>query len=950
MVDRDCNKRASSVTGIYPNCTCACRNKWEGASCDKCPSIYNATADCAACTLDREWFPDCYRLCNFSDCTGNAVEVSGNEHTGCTCLCRNAYQGANCSYCPPTVDATKDCAQCIAGYDGYPNCGPKCTPMDCTNRSVSVSGGRPNCTCTCRNGWSGPDCSVCPLQYNVSTDCFNCSAGHTKVNGKCYRYCNVSLDCNGRGLNVTGNIGSGCNCSCRNNYTAPVCATCPTGYNATGDCTGCAEGYGGFPVCRPLCQNVTHCSGRAVVVQGYIGACHCICRNGWWGKQCEICPSQYNLIDDCATCNKYRRQNYPNCSRLTRSMPTQTFTANIMTQTLVIPSNTTSQTLPLPMTPTASTLTQYLSGTMSMGVTCTLTTTLSRSASPSDGSPTSSLSKPSTQSRSAGKTRSRPVAPTRTNGRTRTFSLPNCKVSTHCVHANATYRVGYDCVCVCYGNWTGQRCDQCPERYYTYLDSNRVVQGCSACAAGFVLRNGSCLTSSHFYGSLDAGNSSCDGATVSTRYQPAGVGSRLVLLEKLSYDLYQVLIGVYVYLKCPNYALMQDSKVFTATIFEMYPTSSAVPARDLRYLFDAVMWNESKVVALSMSECMSLGMQWLLDVWKNGGEVPTTSTRAPTTTLDPRNTTTAPTTTRRPTFAPQRRNFAVANADNDTLSNDTLSNETELETMSNQSATSTGVDNVTYPNSTTANGSAADNQTESETPPITTNSTQGGSTNETSGVVNVTSSAEGLTNATEPSPTGDNETSSATYITTTTVLATTSTTTTTRTTSTASSTEPHSTTTGMPTTTATPIAPLLFLTTDTMFPTRNASDYLGQLLGVNGTGCLAFQGAAFGYGDYSRCGLIGCAPEDFDPLPAKEKDPFPWWWIILGVVLLALLIIAIIIIRRYRLNRRIDEVVNPKDTHKYTLQFLLNEDEDLRALAQDREEEEMNFFDDDDLL
>lgn len=135
-----------------------------------------------------------------------------------------------------------------------------------------------------------------------------------------------------------------------------------------------------------------------------------------------------------------------------------------------------------------------------------------------------------------------------------------------------------------------------------------------------------------------------------------------------------------------------------------------------------------------------------------------------------------------------------------------------------------------------------------------------------------------------------------------------------------------------------------------MFPTSNASDYIGGLLGINGTGCLAFAGGSFSYGDYSRCGLIGCAPEDFDPVPPKEGDPFPWWWVVLGLIGAALLLVALLIFRRYRLRRRIEEVVNPKDTHKYTLQFLLSEDEELRQIAKDREDEELDFFDDDDLL
>ena len=221
----DCSNHASSVSGYKTNgCNCVCRNRWQGATCNVCPPNFDQNDDCGSCGAGYANYPTCDLACTIAaNCSGNADSVTGSATTTCHCQCSNAWTGVNCNSCPPNVDRNAACGACKVGFIGYPDCERECTnAANCNSRATSVNGTVPRgCDCTCRNKWAGSACQTCPQGYDQNSDCGSCNAGYSGY-PNCSRTC-VFSDCSNHANSVSGNLGSGCQCSCRNAWSGGAC-------------------------------------------------------------------------------------------------------------------------------------------------------------------------------------------------------------------------------------------------------------------------------------------------------------------------------------------------------------------------------------------------------------------------------------------------------------------------------------------------------------------------------------------------------------------------------------------------------------------------------------------------------------------------------------------------------------------------------------------------------
>ena len=280
-------------------CLCGCKNKWHGITCEICDRRYSLADDCAACARAYEDYPLCHLTCTVeANCSGHASSVDGSADAdgGCACKCLAGWTGPDCSLCPVGFKEEGGCSSCSEGYTGYPNCTRKCTEVDCNYHAVTVSGVEGSCACTCRAQWTGPTCNACPLPFDSSAgkDCDDCLAPYDTY-PYCYLTCTVESNCSGRAKSVTGNTFKGCQCKCRNQWTGPSCTSCGGQFNENDDCSSCNSGYGGsYPECFRICTSDLDCSGHATNVTGLLPGCSCTCRSQWAGPACQQCPS--NMI------------------------------------------------------------------------------------------------------------------------------------------------------------------------------------------------------------------------------------------------------------------------------------------------------------------------------------------------------------------------------------------------------------------------------------------------------------------------------------------------------------------------------------------------------------------------------------------------------------------------------------------------------------------------------
>jgi coxsackievirus/adenovirus receptor len=221
----------SAISGFFPSCDCGgCRDQWKGQYCEQCDVIYNQ-ATCASCATGYfpapGAFPNCSALCSRTDCNAHGTPLLNSVRPTCNCSCDAAtrWYGDLCDKCPTPGYDTTTCDRCASGYGGYPRCMPLCTIAgNCSGagNAVGVSGDWGNgCTCSCRGNWTGGDCSVCNWPYNASKNCSACQDDFDAATWpRCYLKCTNAANCSGNAWNVSGNVRSGCNCSCLNNWTS----------------------------------------------------------------------------------------------------------------------------------------------------------------------------------------------------------------------------------------------------------------------------------------------------------------------------------------------------------------------------------------------------------------------------------------------------------------------------------------------------------------------------------------------------------------------------------------------------------------------------------------------------------------------------------------------------------------------------------------------------------
>ena len=316
-----CNNRALAVRLLHSeagsSCVCdGCVGQWSGDRCEICSPQFTGPG-CDQCAVGYSGYPNCV-ACSHRDCNGRSVSVTSNGDQ-CLCTCTGKWAEHDCSVCPPNYKTTSrdTCDACAVGYHGYPACLACTNSTHCNSRAVSVTTTGSDCTCTCRNQWTGPHCDVCPPRFNASDDCSSCAAGH--VHYPLCSLCDITDLCNKRAVAVTTNVNhTACVCTCSGQWTGEACETCPSQYDPL-TCNRCGDRNAAYPDCAP-CASHVHCNGRAagnVVPNADRSMCICgVCVDQWTGPKCDVCEAPYDPAVGCNQClSGYI--SYPLCERCT---------------------------------------------------------------------------------------------------------------------------------------------------------------------------------------------------------------------------------------------------------------------------------------------------------------------------------------------------------------------------------------------------------------------------------------------------------------------------------------------------------------------------------------------------------------------------------------------------------------------------------------------------------
>ena len=197
-----------------------------------CPAGY-VGEDCDSCAPKYAGYPTCVpNVCDNSNCNNHATSVSGDIVSGCTCTCATGYTGLICE-------------SCATHYTGYPTCEPiLCDNSNCNNHASSVSGNLvTGCTCTCATAYTGLTCESCATHYTGYPTCEPILCDNS--------------NCNNHASSVSGDIVSGCTCTCATGYTGLTCESCATHYT-------------GYPTCEPILCDNSNCNNHASSVSGDI--------------------------------------------------------------------------------------------------------------------------------------------------------------------------------------------------------------------------------------------------------------------------------------------------------------------------------------------------------------------------------------------------------------------------------------------------------------------------------------------------------------------------------------------------------------------------------------------------------------------------------------------------------------------------------------------------------
>ena len=441
-----CSNHALSVDATSTACVCTCKNKWEGTSCDICPSLYGG-ADCDTCAPSLMNFPVCEAACLVGRNCTNAVSVAWEFPDSCRCNCAEQWTGSSCDTCPEKY-TQQTCDSCATGYVQFPDCKQCTDSVNCNGNSVNVTddGTRSTCVCTCANHWTGPSCAICPAPYS-GAQCNEC--GVSRISYPTCEKCTLDKDCSGRATAVTADFSQEkCLCTCRNQWSGANCSVCSDLYDGP-DCDRCSANRADYPTCGMACNLADDCDAAHTSQVNFGGGmCICSCTNGWTGLRCDQCLSPYTGAD-CDLCEA----------------------GSIMSQTMAggILCGRCSKVHPIPSIPSHTPPTNTIIPQDACGV---------NAVSISDDGSRSSC-KCTCKNQFIGDVCDVCPAPFSgddcgvcASGFANYPTCETCAVHLHCDggHTIDVAAVNGTCVCTCTSMWTGDRCDICPPEFNEATD------------------------------------------------------------------------------------------------------------------------------------------------------------------------------------------------------------------------------------------------------------------------------------------------------------------------------------------------------------------------------------------------------------------------------------------------------------------------------------------------
>lgn len=203
------------------------------------------------------------------ECVYCADGFYGKECTECSCayneVCFDGISGSGACACSERWNS--NCTACATGNYGF-NCLDTCSST-CLTYGTCNDGEDGDGSCSCNGIWQGEECDQCPQGFGNFPDCDICN---------------------------TGSYGPNCEFSCTS--SCAVNGECSNGFNGTGDCLGCKDGFlgeecdqceSGFygPDCNQPCD--PKCLENGLCDEGPEGTGECICSNGLAGDTCTRC-------------------------------------------------------------------------------------------------------------------------------------------------------------------------------------------------------------------------------------------------------------------------------------------------------------------------------------------------------------------------------------------------------------------------------------------------------------------------------------------------------------------------------------------------------------------------------------------------------------------------------------------------------------------------------------
>eukprot|EP01064_Diplonema_japonicum_P011526 TRINITY_DN18937_c0_g1_i1.p1 TRINITY_DN18937_c0_g1~~TRINITY_DN18937_c0_g1_i1.p1 ORF type:complete len:1392 (+),score=255.18 TRINITY_DN18937_c0_g1_i1:64-4239(+) len=300
-----CNNHALRISSTASSCFCHCADKWEGDLCDLCPPQYNSLT-CDACAEGYILFPTCSSCDSQCSQTSTTISSSDASRTTCFCKCSGQWYGDQCDSCSPIYEQTM-CASCAPGRALYPACEMCSTSEHCNNHAVNVVASDSGCTCECRDMWNGTNCDTCDEKYNDQEDCAECAA-HRIEYPECWlcqgSYCNdraaAMVKSGACVCDTCQNQWTGDRCEvCPDRYSGEKCNECASGVGTPPDCQTC-DCIGGNAtsvdgVCACECKpgyeqlDATTCrpcffSGGGCISSSEV--CECLCLTNWTSPTC----------------------------------------------------------------------------------------------------------------------------------------------------------------------------------------------------------------------------------------------------------------------------------------------------------------------------------------------------------------------------------------------------------------------------------------------------------------------------------------------------------------------------------------------------------------------------------------------------------------------------------------------------------------------------------------